>query len=83
MIPLHNGITSPILYDTNLKCKNFASFQRIILIYILYRSWIIETGKCILSMHIDDFIAIYDSLEMALSSVIDNKLEENLRHNLQ
>ena len=42
MIPLQNAITSLIWYVTISKCNNFAYFQRIILIYILYCSWIIE-----------------------------------------
>ena len=42
MLPLQNAIISPILYDTNYKCNKFASFQQIILNYILYCSWIIK-----------------------------------------
>ena len=74
-------MTSPILYDNNYKCNKFASFQQIILIYVLYRSWIIKI-KIIEKNNgeiyyfnayndvIDDFIAIYSVLEMALSSMI-------------
>ena len=79
MLPLQNAITSHILYDTNLKCNEFASFQQIILIYVLYLSWIIKIyvlkniGKIYyFNAYYDviDFIAIYNVLEMALSFML-------------